>query len=88
MGKSHEPAVVLRQALEEKRYSGASIATVRRLAELAEQLGRDIHVETDYGEESSWKTPWELFGELDARKAFKLSEEAVGLARELFVRDI
>lgn len=83
VGKSHEPAVVLRQALEEKRYNAASAETVRRLAELAENLGRDIHVETDYGEESTWKTPWELFGEPDAGKAFRLAEEAVGLARTL-----
>ncbi len=84
VGKSHEPAAVLRQALEEKRYSRFDAETVRRIAELSEQLGRDIHVETDYGEESSWKTPWELFGETDARKAFGLAEEAVQLTRQLF----
>lgn len=84
VGKSHEPAVVLRLALEEERYEKALEEMVRRLAELAEQLGRDIHVETDYGEESAWKTPWELFGESDAQKAFSLAEEAVGLTKKLF----
>lgn len=84
MGKSHGPAAVLRQALEEKHYRGSSAGTVRRIAELAEQLGRDIHVETDYGEESTWRTPWELFGETDAQKAFPLAEEAVQLTQQLF----
>ena len=84
VGKTHDPAVILRQALKEKRYAEPSVKRVFRLAEIAEQLGRDVHVETDYGEESRWKTPWELFGEADAGKAFELADEAVRLARWLF----
>ncbi len=36
----------------------------------------------DYGDEENQRTPWELFGEKDARQALSRAEEAVRLARE------
>ena len=53
---------------------------VARLAELAETLGFDIHVQTDYGDEMGGRTPWELFDETDARQSAELAEEAVLVA--------
>jgi hypothetical protein len=51
------------------------------LAELAELLGFDVHVQTDYGDEMRGRTPWEIFSESDARQALAMAEEAVHLAK-------
>jgi hypothetical protein len=56
---------------------------VRRLAELAELLGPDIHIQTDYGDEGGGLTPWELFDEADSRQALAMAEEAVKLAQHI-----
>ena len=53
---------------------------VLRLAELAELLGLDVHIRTDYGDEIGGLTPWELFDEADARQALAMAEQAVAIA--------
>lgn len=51
VGRTHNPAPLLRQALGEGRFGLAHQAAVQRLAECAELLGFDIRVQTDYGDE-------------------------------------
>jgi hypothetical protein len=46
-------------------------------------MGPDIHIQTDYGDEASRLTPWDLFSEADARQALAMAEEAVALARAI-----
>lgn len=56
---------------------------VERLAELTELLGFDVHIQTDYGDESEGLTPWELFDEEDAHKALEIATEAFQLATRI-----
>lgn len=87
VGRTHNPAVRLREALESDRFVAIQRERVRQLAEKAEMLGHDVHVQTDYGDEVGGRTPWELFGETDARQSMSLAEEAVDLA-EAVVREV
>lgn len=87
VGRTHNPAVLLRQALREDRFPRAIAAQVERIAEHAEMLGPDIHIESDYGDEAGRQTPWDLFDEADARQALARAEEAVLLARQLSQAD-
>jgi HEPN domain-containing protein len=80
IGRTHNPAPLLRQALDEGRFDVAQQSAVRRLAECAELLGFDIHVQTDYGDEFQGLTPWELFNDHEAGEALAIAEEAVNLA--------
>jgi HEPN domain-containing protein len=80
IGRTHNPAVQLRKALEDDLFIATQRERVRKLAEKAEMLGHDIHVQTDYGDEVGGKTPWELFDENDAHQSLSLAEEAVALA--------
>lgn len=79
VGRTHQPATLLRQELRE--FPTAHQNRVERLAQCAEMLGFDVHVQTDYGDEMEGLTPWELFDENDARNALAIAEEAVELAR-------
>ena len=80
VGRTHNPAVQLRQALSDGLFDAPGNDRVQRLTELAELLGPDVHIQTDYGDEVGGLTPWELFDEKDARQALAIAGEAVGLA--------
>ncbi len=80
IGRTHNPATRIRRLINEGRLDAALSDGLERLAELAELLGSDIHVQTDYGDEVGGRTLWELFDEEDAREALAIAEEAVNLA--------
>ena len=81
VGRTHNPAAQLREALDEGLYAAPDHSRALRLAELAEVLGPDVHIQTDYGDETEGHTPWELFDETDARQALAMAEEAINLAQ-------
>lgn len=83
VGRTHNPAVQLREALRQGIFSGDNFTRVQQLAEQAELLGPDIHMQTDYGDEPGGHTPWELFNEPDARHALAVAEQAIQLAQEI-----
>ncbi len=83
VGRTHNPAVLLREALRDARFPREAASLVEQIAERAELLGPDIHVESDYGDETTWQTPWDLFDEADARDALRTAEEAVRLMQQL-----
>ena len=83
VGRTHNPAVLIQEALDANRYIEAIRPQVERVIECAELLGPDIHVQSDYGDEAGGRTPWELFDESAARQALRLAEEAVSLVQEI-----
>ena len=83
VGRTHHPAPLLREAIDAGLFAEHVVPSVLRLAECAEQLGYDIHVQTAYGDETAGATPWELFGEEDAQEAIALAQESVALAERV-----
>lgn len=83
VARTHDPGELLARALEEARFPPAVQGQVRRLAELGGQLGWEVHMASDYGDETGRRTPWELFDEGQARQAVSAAQEAVALAREV-----
>lgn len=81
VGRTHNPAVQLRGALNDGLFAPSDQERIQQLAEHAETLGFDIHVQTDYGDEMEGRTPWELFDHADASQALGIAEAAVELAR-------
>ncbi|MGH7332805.1 MAG: hypothetical protein ACREKS_08690 [Candidatus Rokuibacteriota bacterium] len=49
----------------------------------ATELGYEQHVRSDYGEEASFRTPWELFGQDDAASAVETARRARSIAQGL-----
>ena len=80
IGKTHNPAPQLRENLSKGHFPADIVEMVERLAECAEQLGFDVHIQTDYGDETGRLTPWDLFDEKDALQAQSLAQEGVDLA--------
>ncbi len=80
VGRTHYPAGELRRSVDENKWAERLIAPVQRLMEIAELYGFDVHVRTDYGDETDNLTPWELFDEDDARQALEVAIEAFGMA--------
>ncbi len=87
IGRTHNPATQIRRLINEGRFDAAYAEKLKRLAELAELLGPDIHIQTDYGDETEGRTPWELFDEADASRALAVAEEAVSLAGQIVRED-
>lgn len=87
LGHTHQPADLLRRYLAEGRIVGIRVAIATRLGELAEELGREVHAASDYGDESARRTPWEIFDGPYARNALDCAEEAVTLAAALVEKD-
>jgi HEPN domain-containing protein len=83
VGQTHDPGKLLRKALAENLFPPSIRNRITRLAEYAQTLGPDIHIQSDYGKQESGLTPWQIFGEQDAKKALKTAEEALQIAREV-----
>jgi HEPN domain-containing protein len=83
VGKTHDPAKLIRKLLASNSFSSAIRSSVGRLAECAEKLGPQVHIQSDYGDDEKMKTPWQLFDEAKAKDALKTAEEAVQLANEI-----
>jgi len=83
VGRTHYPSSLLRLGLAEDRFPEPLRASVARLAELAEILGADLHAKSDYGDEATGRTPWEMFDEQDATACFDWATEAVSLAVQI-----
>ncbi len=83
MGHTHNPAPLLRRALQRGDYPALVQSRIQRLAECAELLGPDVHVQSDHGDELARRTPWDLFDRPAADEALALALEAVQLAEEV-----
>jgi HEPN domain-containing protein len=79
----HDPGRLLTEALAQGHFTDEQVETVKALADCAESLGPDVHIQTDYGDETGGRTPWELFDQEDARQALELARQATVLAESL-----
>jgi HEPN domain-containing protein len=83
LARTHDPAKLLHQALREGRFPQAVLNRVERLAQDAERLGPEVHMQVTYGDDVNYVSPWELFGEAHARDYLGVAEEAFRLAGDI-----
>jgi HEPN domain-containing protein len=81
--RTHNPAVILLDALKKGSFPQQLEEQVRKIAECAALLGPQVHSESDYGDEANWRTPWELFDKTKAEEALELAETAVRLSQQI-----
>lgn len=58
VSRSHHPHHQIRQGLAMNVFPSHRRADIERLAQLAEGMGADVHIRTDYGDELGELTPW------------------------------
>ncbi len=85
VGRTHDPARLIRKLLEENRFPSALRGRAERLAECSETLGPQVHIQSDYGDDESMKTPWQLFDQIAAENALSIAELALQIAQELIL---
>jgi hypothetical protein len=48
------------------------------------ELGFEQHIMTDYGDETSYKHPWQIFTRKDAEKSLDIARESVTIAKKVY----
>ena len=81
--KTHNPAHPLALLLEAGQIPTAWRDVVQHLIREGERIGPQIHIQTDYGDESHGLTPWELFSKEDAHEALAIARRVVEKAAAL-----
>ncbi len=81
--KTHDPARILGILLQQGQIPKKWQSQVEALIQQSKPLGPDVHIQTDYGDELHGLTPWELFGEKEAREALEVARQVVHMARQL-----
>jgi len=67
--RTHDVGGTLTDQLERGLVPPGFRSRVETLRDLSQELGFEEHIRSDYGEEARGITPWELFGEPEARHA-------------------
>jgi HEPN domain-containing protein len=59
---------------------------IAALEDISEKLGFEAHIRSDYGDESQYRTPWELFDRSTAEEALTLARKARDYASTIVQR--
>jgi HEPN domain-containing protein len=78
--RSHDLVGPLDELHASRRFGPAADEAMSMLKACATELGYEQHVRSDYGEEASFRTPWELFGQDDAACAVETARRARSIA--------
>lgn len=81
--RTHRPGANLAEMLNQRQIPEHFKIVIGALIAKAGELDPAIHVQTDYGDEMSGLTPWDLFDEEDAREAYAIAREVFSLARRI-----
>lgn len=71
----HKISGALSKMLKDPQLKSVS-KDLAALREITEKLGFEEHIRTDYGDESQYRTPWELFDRESAEEAASLARRA------------
>ena len=82
--KSRNLSIQLKRLVKNKIVNKALIEDIDRALSLFEEIGSDKHFLTDYGDETTYRDPWQLFGEKDAQESLAIAEKCFSLARRVF----
>jgi HEPN domain-containing protein len=82
--KSHNPAKQVADLLDKDEINHELIADTNILIPLLEKLGFEEHLKTDYGDEDTYKSPWDIFNKDDAAEALKIARTCVSIANRVY----
>lgn len=82
--RTHQPTRELQDLVEKGKLDPSLVNRLSQVLPLFDEFGLEEHFKTDYGLESDYLLPWELYDEEDARKAKRAASQCLELAREVF----
>lgn len=75
--KTHDPSSQLHRLLDSKQIAEKIAKSVRIVILKARELGFEEHLMTDYGDESSYRDPWQLFDQTEAERALSTARQCL-----------
>ena len=81
--KTHDPARQIAVILDELALSEDVAGLLQSMLPDLLALGSEAHFLTDYGDETNYRLPWELFSRETALDALQSAKRQVGIARKL-----
>jgi HEPN domain-containing protein len=81
--RTHEPEPELQNILTNHTMPTDVTDAISSIIVCCQTLGWEAHIRTDYGDEATRRTPWELFDEPEARSALQHAHEAVQNAKHV-----
>lgn len=81
--KTHDPARHLATLINREEIPGPVLHKMREILPDLITLGFDEHILTDYGDESSYVLPWDIFDEESAKTALDTARRGKSIAEEI-----
>lgn len=82
--KSHNPARQVADLLVKDEINQELVDDVRLIIPLLERLGFEEHLKTDYGDEDTYRSPWEIFNKDDAIESLGSARKCVEIAKRIY----
>ena len=82
--KSHNPAKQVIDLIKTGEISLELIDDIKLMVPMLRNLGFEEHLKTDYGDENTYKSPWELFNKDDASEALEMAQKCSRIARRVY----
>ncbi len=83
--KSHNPARQVADLLDKDEINPELVDDIRRIIPLLERLGFEEHLKTDYGDEDTYRSPWEIFNRDDAIESLDIAKKCVEIAKRVYM---
>ncbi|HEX9653073.1 MAG TPA: HEPN domain-containing protein [bacterium] len=81
---THEPTKDIQKLIDQQKIDESLLDDLKLILPFFDQFGFEEHFKTDYGLESEYIVPWDLFEEDDAQKAVQAAEQCLELAEKTF----
>lgn len=82
--KSHNPAKQVVDLIDSGEINQKLIDDIKIMTPLLEKLGFEEHLKTDYGDEDTYRSPWDIFNKGDAAEALKIARKCVSIAKSVY----
>lgn len=82
--KTHDPSIQLKKLIEEQVVDPGFFNDLERLIPLYAKLGTEEHFLTDYGDEETLSTPWDIYSKDDAAEALDVARQCIDAARRIY----
>lgn len=83
LGKTHSPVQGLRKLLQEERITDWIRKGIQEIIPIVEEHGFEEHILSDYGDEESYRTPWEIFDKKSAEDIYGAATRVLTKAKEI-----